>query len=672
MINVIRILSLLLLPIVVMSQKNPIKYGDISIEDLKMTRYEKDSSAAAVVLADIGETSFQYDQSLGFYLQFERLRRIKILSKEGLEYADLRIPLYHDGDIDEKLMGLKAITVNLENEKIQETKLKNDAIFHEKQDANVDVKKVILPNAKVGSVIDISYSIRSEFIFNFQDWEFQNSIPTAWSEYRASIPEYFSYDMYMQGYVELTSNEQTEGQNAINFVNKERFDFQGYSPGTTQSTVRYKEKKYKWIATDVPAFKPEPFITSTRDYLSKINFELTHRQFPNQPVKQYMGSWEDINRQYAESSNFGEEVTGNEFLKKEVAEVTAGITAPEEKLIAITNFVKRNFTWDETNWKIPAATLRKVMDEKKGNSADLNVLLASMLDKAGISVQLVLLSTRDHGLVREQTPISSQFNYVVCLASIDNKKVFLDATEKLLAIGMLPQKCLNGNGFVVSKEGYKWVPLQSTLKSKTVINTDLSLDGSGDFHGKLRIDRTGYDALESRKEYFVKEEEKYIEDNFENGSWEITKREIENAKAIDQPFKESYELIIKEQVVSTSDAIYFNPILLQRIEENPFKLESRIYPVDFGSAFDKIYMSKISIPEGYQVDELPPSKVLTLPANAGRFTYSIVQSDKQLVIACNLQINKSTFTQSEYANLREFYNQVVAKQSDQVVLKKKQ
>ena len=246
MFTVIRILFLLLLPVAVISQKNPIKYGEISSEDLKMTRYEKDTSAAAVILADIGETTFQYDQSLGFYLQFDRLKRIKILSKEGLEYANIRIPLYHDGDIDEKLMGLKAMTINLENGKVQETKLKSDAVFHEKQDANIDLKKVTLPNAKVGSVIDISYSIRSEFIFNFQDWEFQNSIPTVWSEYRASIPEYFSYDMYMQGYVELTSNEQTEGQNAINFVSKERFDFQGYKPGATQSTVRYKENKYKW------------------------------------------------------------------------------------------------------------------------------------------------------------------------------------------------------------------------------------------------------------------------------------------------------------------------------------------------------------------------------------------------------------------------------------------
>ncbi len=71
------------------------------------------------------------------------------------------------------------------------------------------------------------------------------------------------------------------------------------------------------------------------------------------------------------------------------------------------------------------------------------------------------------------------------------------------------------------------------------------------------------------------------------------------------------------------------------------------------------------------VDELPKSKVLTLPANSAKFTYSVNQAGNLLSIVCNFQINQSIFSQLDYPNLREFYNQVVAKQSEQVVLKKK-
>jgi len=71
------------------------------------------------------------------------------------------------------------------------------------------------------------------------------------------------------------------------------------------------------------------------------------------------------------------------------------------------------------------------------------------------------------------------------------------------------------------------------------------------------------------------------------------------------------------------------------------------------------------------VDELPQAKILALPANAGRFTFSVTQAGNLLNVVSNFQINKSIFSQTEYPNLREFYNQVVAKQTEQIVLKKK-
>lgn len=79
---------------------------------------------------------------------------------------------------------------------------------------------------------------------------------------------------------------------------------------------------------------------------------------------------------------------------------------------------------------------------------------------------------------------------------------------------------------------------------------------------------------------------------------------------------------------------------------------------------------KFTIPEGYVVDELPQSKVLALPENSGRYIYNVIHQGDQLVITSMFIINRSFFTQLEYPNLREFYSQMVAKQAEQVVLKK--
>jgi len=666
-----KFLVLLLLPAISLAQKPPIKFGDISIEELKMTKYDNDSSASAVILADYGETIIQYSQNEGFQLKFERVKRIKILTKDGLDYANFSIQLYHDGGNGEKVSGLKAVTYNLDNGKIVETKAKSDGIFKEKYNDNFDLTKVTLPNVREGSIVEITYTILSDFIFNFQDWEFQSTIPTVMSEYRARIPEYFNYDKFMQGYIKLSINEASKFPASISITTRKESVIVGGKTTFTTEKINYEETRFRWAAVNVPAFKDEPFITTSRDYISKINFELAYTQYPGEPIKRYMGSWEDINKLYAESADFGDQVSGNAFLKRTVEEITAGIVEPEEKISAIGTYVKHNIAWDETSWKFISKTLKKVLEDKKGNSAEINLLLASMLDKAGIIAFPVLLSTRDHGFIREETPISSQFNYVVVLAMIGEKSFLLDATEKLLPTGVLPERCLNGKGFVVSKGGYKWIPLQSTTRSKVVVNADLEITKEMELAGKLQIDRGGYDGLAGRKRYFSRDEKEYVKNFVGSRSWEIIKSEITNTKEIQHPLKEIYELVMNEQMTSAGDQIYLNPLFLNRIEENPLKLENREYPVDFGSPYEQIYMCRIKMPEGYQVDELPKPKMLALPENAGRYTYSVTQAGNILNVISNLQINRSLFSQLEYPNLREFYNQVVAKQYEQIVLKRK-
>ena len=83
-------------------------------------------------------------------------------------------------------------------------------------------------------------------------------------------------------------------------------------------------------------------------------------------------------------------------------------------------------------------------------------------------------------------------------------------------------------------------------------------------------------------------------------------------------------------------------------------------------------MVKITLPEAYVVDELPQSKVFILPDKSGRFTYNAQINGNVINIMSSLQINKPLYIGDEYKNLREFYTQLIAKQNEQIVLKKKQ
>ena len=663
---------LLLLSIFSYSQKPPIKFGDIPMEDLKMTVYSKDSSAAAVVLADYGDSKISYSQNTGFNLSFERIVRIKILNKDGYDWANFEIPLYSSNEgKEESYSKLKGYTYNLEGGKIVETKLKSDAIFKEKASENWKLIKFTLPNIKEGSVIEVSYEVSSPFWFNFQDWHFQSTIPTRVSEYRAKVPEYFTYQKYMQGYIALNVNETNNVPRDIIINSSERSE--GLATQTTFSNdkINYMEAQSRWVANDVPAFKEEPYMSSYKDYLSKINFELATVQMPGRAVDRIMGTWEGINKSLLEAEDFGLVVSRSNFLNKKVEELTAGLSEANQKIAVIYNYVKESVGWDGTFRKYTDGNFKKVLEEKIGNSAEINLLLTSMLQKADLIADPVLISTRSNGMVREHVPISSQFNYVIASVKVGDKTILLDATDRSLPIQILPERCLNGRGFIISKTNSGWITLTPNSKSKNSTTIDLTMNADGVLSGKIILTNDGYEAQKVRAKYNAKGEKEYIKNLSESNSWDIKSSQIENITKIAESVKETHEVTLENYTQNSGGIIYLNPILKSRWENNPFKLTKREYPVDFKSPFDQLLTGKIVIPDGYFIEELPKPKVLMLPNNAGRYTYSVSLNGNSLAITSLFSINKSLFTQDEYEALREFFNQVVAKQAEQIVLKKK-
>jgi hypothetical protein len=614
------------------AQKPPIKFGEIPMDDMVMTTHDKDPSAAAVVLVDFGKTT-------GF--EFERHVRIKILNKEGLGWANVIVPLFSDG----RLTKLKASTYNLVAGKIEETEMSKEGVFRENYTGKTDLQKFTLPNVQEGSVIEYSYKVDG---YGIPDWEFQKNIPVRWSEYWAIIPQYFTFEKYMQGYLAPSTYEVED-----------------------KAMAGYWAKAHHWILKDVPAFKEEPFMTSERDYISKVNFALSYINIPGRAIIEVMGSWSKLNQELLEHEGFGSVIARSHFIKDEVEELTAGITDPMKKIEVIHAYVRQTMEWDGTK-DILTEDLKKVVEKKMGTCGDINFMLATMLDKAGFLVDMVVLSTRDHGFIRTYYPMVKQFNYVVCAVRVNGKSILLDATEKFLPYTILPPRCLNGQGLMISKITSDWVPIEAKAKAKTTVTADMVMEDSGALAGKLHFTLEGYDALQIRKEYHSKGEEEYLKSFSKNKNWQIGKSEFQDMKELDLPVRTMHEINIDEHSSGAGNHIYLNPLIHLREEENPFKAATREFPVDFGNPIEKLFTIKINFPDGYVVDEIPKSKVIRLPDGSARYIYNAVQVANTINVTSHFQINKSLYVQTEYAVLREFYNQVIAKQAEQIVFKKKE
>jgi hypothetical protein len=119
------------------------------------------------------------------------------------------------------------------------------------------------------------------------------------------------------------------------------------------------------------------------------------------------------------------------------------------------------------------------------------------------------------------------------------------------------------------------------------------------------------------------------------------------------------------------DIVYINPMFGSGMKENPFKSPERNYPVEMPYTIDDVYNFTLYMPSGYTVDELPkPMRMRLNGDNDGYFEYLISYSQGVISLRSRITLSRASFTPEEYDSLREFFNRIVAKHNEQIVLKK--
>jgi hypothetical protein len=310
------------------------------------------------------------------------------------------------------------------------------------------------------------------------------------------------------------------------------------------------------------------------------------------------------------------------------------------------------------------------LDDKNGNSAEINLILLSMLKKAGISADPVILSTRDHGMLPLTRASLSDCNYVIVRVMIDNKPVLMDATESNLPAGLLPYRCLNGKGMVVKTDSAEEIELTNSPSGD---NSIASLEiKEGKLTGKILNKSTGLDAFNFRQK--VKEaggQDAYFKQLKEKAEGiEYLNYSYPKIDSLYSDVNKVYDVNIELNGDEDASIVYIYPMVTERMTKNPFSAQTREYPVDFGVPFNETYKLNLVIPDGYQVEELPKSKSIVLDDKTGIFNYQIAQMDNRVVLNMRFSIQKSLFLPSEYPNLKNFFDLIVAKEAEQIVLKK--
>jgi hypothetical protein len=130
------------------------------------------------------------------------------------------------------------------------------------------------------------------------------------------------------------------------------------------------------------------------------------------------------------------------------------------------------------------------------------------------------------------------------------------------------------------------------------------------------------------------------------------------------------ELEVDGKAEVMGNMIYVDPIITGKLEENPLKQQERQLPIEFIVPLINTYMFTLTIPEGYEVDELPQSISLTTSDRTASLRYMIQTVGNKLQLRHTWQIKESFYTPDKFGELKEFYAMIVSKQNEQIVLRK--
>lgn len=647
-------------------EKSKIKFGNVKPEDFQTKVYAIDSSAEAVVIADIGSSEIVGNNKGWFSLEFKKFRRVHILNKNGYDIANVSITLYDDGEDEEKLESLKAVTYNLENGKVVETKLDvKSAVFKDKLDKRFFIKKFTFPNIKEGSIIELEYTIKSDFITRLRPWDFQGSYPRLWSEYNVTMPEFFYYVTLSQGYNPFAITDQKSRRENFTVADtrtsgaSERFSFSA------------EVTDFRWVMKDIPALKEESFTSTIDNHVSRIEFQLQSQRDPL-VYRPYMPSWPAVSKMLMESEYFGLHLNkDNGWLIDLMTEAVKNATTPLDKAKNIFTWVRDNYTCTSHSSMDLDQPLKSKAKTRSGNVAEINLLLTAMLRKAGIVAKPIILSTRSHGLTFSAYPLLQRFNYTICRTEIDGKEYFLDASEPLLGFGRLDPECYNGHARVIDEMCFA-IELNPEVLNETSNTTIFIInDDKGKSIGSLQQVPGYYESYKLRKRIKDKGKEQYIKD-FEKGfgtDITITTNRIDSLKTYEEPVGVFFEFDMSQW---TEDIVYLNPMFGEGLKENPFKSAQRLYPVEMPFTVDNVVSLQFEIPNGYVVDELPKQTVVKFNEQEDAvFEYRISQSGNMISLRSRIKIKRAWFDPEEYEILREFFNLIVNKHSEQIVFKKK-
>ncbi|MBK6267168.1 DUF3857 domain-containing protein [Marivirga sp. S37H4] len=598
-------------------------------------------NADAVILRDSGYSYYNENMELIFLHN----TRVNILQESGKSWGNVRIP-YNKED---SLINIDAIVYNLDGDKVISTQLKASEIKSDTIEGGIVETYFSLPNVKIGSIIEYTYTLKINEWQAINNWYFQNEVPVLKSTYSTKIPSFMLFYKNLEGVRGLDNLERSLVKDSV--------------MGEERSMVMET-----YTMDSIPAFIPEQDIPGGDYFISKIKFHLAEYTLPGEETKFLLPeSYEELAFNWAGDPYFKQVYSRSNILVDRINQIYHKEFSPLKNIQSFFYFIRNNFTEDISQ---ESTELEDVYKTKRGSAQQINMLLTKILNQAGFDAYLIALSTIDNRPTYPEYPNFEVFNHFVSMVRVNGQNYFIDASDKNLLFNMLEPNSVNNSGLVISRTAPGFVPFEFNFQDKEQTVGDFTISDTATVSGTLEVKREGYSVynfdtrfLSSNRTY----NDYLIETLFSNLKWDIKKHEVNDLFEGNKVIKEYLEF--KRPVDSIAkNYMRIKPIVFNEYEVNPFPEKERQNPLTIYTPILRKASYNYTIPEGWELKKVPQSRSFALNGNKARFMYNSKMNGSKLTIEYSLEVDQVIYMSSEYTELRSFFEMVVQLLNQDIIL----
>lgn len=641
------VLAALLVAIGVSLPACAIGFQPISPEELKMTSEPLAPGAAAVILGR------QVDRDDNGRISRENVYfRIKILTAEGREQANIEIPYFEN---DTNIANLKARTISPDGSVVDFSGqvFKKDIV--KGKYLKYKARTFTLPNVQVGSIIEYYYTIDlAEDALYDSHWILSQDLFTRYAQ--------FSLKPY----------DPPQG-----LPLQVRWTWQALPPGTA-NPKQGTDHIVRMEARNIPAFQSEDHMPPENELKARVDFVYDLANLESDAAKYW--------KQTGQNWNTAMEafVSKRGAMEDAVRQIVSPADPPETKLQKIYARVQQlrntSFEIQKTEQEVKRekekepSNVQELWKRGYGNGTSLTWLFLALARAAGFDAHGVWVSDRGRYFFSSQQMNRSKLNSNVVLVKLDGKDLYCDPGSAFVPFGLLPWTETGVAGLKLDKDGGNWIitTLPESSVSRIERKASLKLSPQGDLEGKLTITYTGLEAARWRVDEHNEDEtarKKALEDEAQQYIPVASQVELTNKPEWDvsaPPLVAEFKLRVPGWVSGSGRRVYFPVGLFSGQVKHIFEHANRVHPIYFEFPSQETDDISLELPAGWESASLPPA----VDQDAHIIAYrSKEESDHgSLHLSRSLDIGFFILETKYYTALRNFFQQVKSSDEAQIVL----